>query len=81
MPAELPHRRASDLTQQAFAADDLKDAIQNAKGGTTPIELLVKNKDTYRTVRIDYHDGLRYPRFERVPGSPALLDDILAPLR
>ncbi len=66
---------------EAFAADDLKDAIRNAKGGTAPIELLVKNKDTYRTVRIDYHDGLRYPRFERVPGSPALLDDILAPLR
>jgi hypothetical protein len=29
-------------------------------------------------VAIDYHGGLRYPHLERVPGTPALLDDILA---
>jgi len=38
----------------------------------------MKNKDEVRTVRIDYHDGLRYPHFAREPGVPARLDDILA---
>ena len=59
-------------------ADRLKDAIKAAKTARDPIELLVRNGDRYRTVRVDYHDGLRYPRFERVAGTPARLDDILA---
>jgi len=29
-------------------------------------------------VRIDYHDGPRYPHLERVEGTPPRLDDILA---
>jgi predicted metalloprotease with PDZ domain len=66
---------------EAYAAEDLKQAIRMAKSGTAPIELLVKNKETFRTVRIDYHDGLRYPRLERLAGPPASLDEILRPLK
>jgi predicted metalloprotease with PDZ domain len=63
----------------AYDAEDLKDAITNAKGGTAPIELLVKRADSYRTVSVNYHGGLRYPLLERVAGTPALLDDLLSP--
>ncbi len=66
---------------ETYAADDLKQAIRLAKGGTTPIELLVKDKDTFRTVRIDYHDGLRYPRLEHLAGPLSSLDEILKPLK
>ncbi|WP_422577043.1 M61 family metallopeptidase [Phenylobacterium sp.] len=62
----------------AYDADRLKDAVRAAKGGKQPIELLVKTGERYRTVPIAYHDGLRYPRFERIAGTPARLDDILA---
>jgi predicted metalloprotease with PDZ domain len=62
----------------AYTSDNLKDAITAAKGTSTPIELVVKDKDTFRTVRIDYHEGLRYPHLEREAGVPARLDDILA---
>ena len=62
---------------QAYDSDDLKDAIKAAANGGT-IDLLVKNKDEYRTVRLDYRGGLRYPHLERVSGAPARLDDILA---
>jgi len=62
-----------------FSADDLKEVIRNARTGTSPIELLVKDNEQYRTVRIDYHDGLRYPRLERVAGLAAPLDAILEP--
>lgn len=64
---------------EAFAPEDLKDAIRLAKTGAAPIDLLIKDKDTYRTVSIAYHDGLRYPRLERVPGAPDRLGEILAP--
>ena len=62
----------------SFEVETLKDAIKAAKTDPAPIELLVKSKEHYRTVQIDYHDGLRYPHLERVEGSPARLDDILA---
>ena len=62
----------------AYSGDRLKDAIKDAKTTGAAIELLVKNGDRYRTVRIDYHDGLRYPRLERDAGTPARLDQILA---
>ncbi len=63
----------------AFDPDDLKDTIGAAKTGTAPIQLLIKDGKHYRTVSIDYHGGLRYPRLERDPATPARLDDILAP--
>ncbi len=64
----------------AYDADRLKTAIKDAKGRTDrPIELIVKKGEAYRTVRIAYHEGLRYPRLERISGSPARLDEILAP--
>ncbi len=31
-------------------------------------------------MRIDYHDGERFPALERVNGTPAYLDDIIKPL-
>jgi len=67
------------INGQAYDVDYLKEVIKGAKGGTEPIALLIKNKDEFTTVRIDYHAGLRYPRFERVTGTAARLDDILAP--
>ncbi len=63
---------------KALDSDLLKAAITAAKTSKDPIELLVKVDDTYRTFKIDYHEGLRYPRLERIEGTPALLDDILA---
>jgi predicted metalloprotease with PDZ domain len=62
-----------------FDADRLREAIKDAKNGGPAIELLVKNEDHYRTVRVDYHDGLRYPRLQRDPSVPARLDEIVTP--
>jgi len=62
----------------AYTADRLKDAIRDAPKSRGPMELLVKNGDRYRTVRMDYHDGLRYPHLERVASVPARLDEIFA---
>ena len=62
---------------QAYDKDVLADAVKAAKGATTPIELLVKEFDRYRSVRIDYHGGLRYPRLERIEGRPDYLTSIL----
>jgi len=65
----------------AYDADELKDSIANAKSAPQPIQLLLKRGDRYNAVSVNYHGGLRYPHLERVPGSPALLDQVLSPKR
>jgi predicted metalloprotease with PDZ domain len=64
----------------AYKPEVLKAAITAAKSGSDPIELLVKKDDRFRTVRIDYHGGLKYPRLERIPGTQDRLAAIFAPL-
>jgi predicted metalloprotease with PDZ domain len=59
-----------------FDGDRLKNAIKASRDGA-PIDLLVKQGETYRTVRIDYRGGTRYPKLERIKDTPALFDDIL----
>jgi predicted metalloprotease with PDZ domain len=61
-------------------ADDLESAIKLAHTNKAPTELLVRDGNHFRTLRIDYHGGLRYPHLEKIAGAPPLLDDILAPL-
>lgn len=77
------------VNELAYDPDDLKAAIRAAApskdkdgkttkpGGTDPIALLVKIGDRYKTVKIDYHGGLRYPRFERIAGTHDYWSDIL----
>ena len=64
-----------------FKPERLKEAIVAAKGGSTPIELLIKYGEEYKTVRLAYHDGLKYPHLERIAGTPDRLNAILAPRR
>jgi predicted metalloprotease with PDZ domain len=63
-----------------YAASLLGDAITAAKGTTAPIEFIVENTGYFKTVKLDYHDGLRFPHLERVDGTPDYLDEILAPM-
>jgi len=64
---------------EAASGDVLKDAVKDAKGGNKPIVLLVNSFDHISEVRLDYHDGLRYPHLERIPGTPDRLSLIYAP--
>ena len=65
---------------RTYSNDELKRAITAAKGGRTPIQLLVKKGDLYRTVALPYYQGLRYPVLEKVGTGPSTLDALLAPL-
>ena len=66
---------------QAYDGDVLEAAIKAAKDGKAPIELMVKEFDRYRTVKIDYHGGLRYPHLQRIEGKPDYLTQILGARR
>ncbi len=44
-----------------------------------PFRLLVKTGERYREVTVDYRDGPRYPRFEKIGTGDGGLDRLLAP--
>lgn len=62
-----------------YRSERLKTAIQLAKLNKQPIELLVKNLDRYRTVRIAYFEGLKYPALQRIDKTEDRLALILKP--
>jgi predicted metalloprotease with PDZ domain len=67
------------INDRAFDGDDLKAAIKAADGQGPAPKLLVKAGDLYRTVTLDWHGGLRYPRLEKVGKGQGTLDALLAP--
>jgi predicted metalloprotease with PDZ domain len=75
-----PSTKLVAINGHGYTEDVLKQAIRAAKGTTDPIELIVSNDNEFRTVRLNYHDGEKYPRLERVQGTTDLLDEILKPL-
>ena len=74
-----PGSRIIAVDDLAFDADQFKGAIKAAQHATAPLSLIVREGDRFRTVRLDYHGGLRYPHLERDPSLPDLLEKILAP--
>jgi predicted metalloprotease with PDZ domain len=72
-----PGMRIVAVNGRHFSAEVLHEAIKAAKGTTEPIELLVENTDYYKTFKLNYHEGEKYPRLVRDEAKPDLLSDIL----
>ena len=68
------------VNDRVYKPELLKAAIRDAKDGQ-PIRLLVKKGNVLRTIALDYRDGLRYPRLERIPGTKDRLEEIFAALK
>ena len=60
-----------------WSPDILRDVIRRAKDSKEPIELLAENGDYFRTYRIDYHGGERYPHLEAISGKTDVLAEIV----
>jgi predicted metalloprotease with PDZ domain len=65
---------------RAFQTGLLRAAIQDAKGHGPAIDLIVAITGYYKVIRVEYHEGERYPQLERVNNTKDNLDDILAPM-
>jgi predicted metalloprotease with PDZ domain len=59
-----------------FSSDAWHDAIGAAKTNSSPIELIIENADYFRTVKLDYHDGEKYPHLVRDETKADLLTEI-----
>jgi predicted metalloprotease with PDZ domain len=71
-----PGMRIVAVNGHRFSSDAWHDAIAAAKTGSTPIELIIENADYFRTVKLDYHGGEKYPHLVRDESKPDLLTDI-----
>ncbi len=65
------------VNSRAYKAELLKLAVTANKAGQAPIELLLREGDRFRTLRLDYRGGLRYPKLEPVAGSEDRLGALL----
>ena len=72
-----PGMKIIAVNGRKFSPDILRDAIKSAKNSKEPIELLVENTDYYRTFKLDYHEGEKYPHLVRDDNKPDLLTEIL----
>ncbi len=75
-----PQAKIIAINGHGYSEAVLKNALKQGKTASTPMEFIVSNTDEFRIVHIDYHDGEKYPKLERVNGTPALLDEIIRPL-
>jgi predicted metalloprotease with PDZ domain len=64
-------------TDNANSAQVLRDALHAAIGTKDPIELLIENADYYKTYKVDYHGGEKYPHLVRDESKPDVLTDII----
>ena len=70
--------KVQSVNGAAYSAEALKAAIVAARDGGK-LDLQVARGATTQDLSVAWTGGPRYPHLERVPGSAALLDDILAP--
>ncbi len=74
-----PGMHVEAVNGQQFSPDVLDYALKRAQHESAPISLIVTQTGWYQTVSLDYHDGIRYPHLERIPGTPDMLSTIAAP--
>jgi predicted metalloprotease with PDZ domain len=65
---------------RSFDGDAMKRAIVAATRSKEPIRLLVQSGDSFRTLDLDWHGGMRYPRLVPTAGGKGTLDALLQPL-
>ncbi len=80
MPAALagigPGMKLIAVNGRQYSPDVLRDALKAGKTSSAPLELLVENTDYYKTYKVDYHGGEKYPHLERDESKPDLLTEI-----
>jgi predicted metalloprotease with PDZ domain len=62
------------VNDRALDIDELKAAIKARK---SPLRLLVRTGDVFRTAEFHYNGGLRYPKLEKIGSEPGPLDALL----
>ncbi|HVO81717.1 MAG TPA: hypothetical protein VMT28_13360 [Terriglobales bacterium] len=74
-----PGMKVVAVNGRKFTADVLRDALRAGKSSKDPLELLIENTDYYKTYKVDYHGGEKYPHLVRDETKPDVLSEIIKP--
>jgi predicted metalloprotease with PDZ domain len=74
-----PGMTVAAVNGRRFSADVLRDALRAGKSSPQPLELLIENTEYFKTFRLDYHGGERYPHLVRDESKPDVLSEIIKP--
>jgi predicted metalloprotease with PDZ domain len=72
-----PGMKLTAVNGRRYSTKVMRAAVKATKTGT-PLDLLAEHDDFFKTYRLDYKDGLRYPLLIRTPGTPDVLGRIFA---
>jgi predicted metalloprotease with PDZ domain len=74
-----PGMKLVAVNGRRFTADVLRDALKAGKNSSEPLQLLVENTEYYKTYKLDYHGGEKYPHLVRDESKPDMLGEIIKP--
>jgi predicted metalloprotease with PDZ domain len=75
-----PGMRIVAVNGRGFGPLYLRRALQDSSGKGPAMEFIVENTGYYKVIRVEYHDGEKYPALQKVKGVPTRLDDIVKPM-
>ena len=75
-----PGMKLVAVNGRKFSKDVLRMHCAQARTARHRIELLVENTDYYKTYKLDYHGGEKFPHLVRDETKPDLLSEIIKPL-
>jgi predicted metalloprotease with PDZ domain len=74
-----PGMRLVAVNGHRYTEKGLRDALRAGKDSKEPLELLLENLDTFKTYKVDYHGGEKFPHLERDAAKPDLVTAIGTP--
>ena len=74
-----PGMKLVAVNGRAFSTEVLRDALMAGKTTSEPLELLIENTEYYKSYKLDYHGGEKYPHLVRDDGKQDMLSDIIKP--
>jgi predicted metalloprotease with PDZ domain len=72
-----PGMMVAAVNGRKFSPQVLRDALQKGRASSETLDLLVENTEYYRTFKLDYHGGEKYPHLVRDETKPDLLSEII----
>lgn len=75
-----PGMKLIGVNGRKYSKDWVRAALRSSTTSTQPMELLVENAEYYESLKVDYHQGDRYPHLVRDESQPDLLDEVIKPL-
>jgi predicted metalloprotease with PDZ domain len=74
-----PATKIIAVNGRQFTTNVLHHAVEDSVKSTTPMQLLIKDGEYYKTLAIDYHGGELYPHLVRDKAKTDVISDIIRP--